>query len=185
VPSLFFSYSHKDEGLRDQLEKQLSSLQRQGILSSWHDRRITAGTEFDAAIKKQIDEADIILLLVSPDFIASDYCYNDEMDRALAKHNKGEARVIPVILRPCDWHGLPFGKILATPTDGRAITKWPNIDEAFLDVTLAIKAALKEMGQKAQVRTLGSVSTTASGSGRTTQPIARSSNLRVRKQFPP
>jgi hypothetical protein len=145
--TLFFSYSHIDEALRDQLEKHLAGLHRQDIISSWHDRRITAGTEFGDAIDSHIDTADVILLLVSPDFIASDYCYEKEMVRALERHQKGQARVIPVILRPCDWHGLPFGKLLATPTDGRAITRWPNIDEAFLDVVKAIKAALNETGQ--------------------------------------
>jgi hypothetical protein len=183
VPRLFFSYSHADEALRDQLEKQLSSLERQGILSSWHDRRITAGTALDASIDEHINQADIILLLVSPDLIASEYCYNREMNRALTRHNKGEARMIPVILRPCDWHGLPFGKILATPKDGLAVTKWANIDEAFLDVTLTIKAALKEMGQTTQVRTPDSVSPGAVPSQPSPQAAARWSNLRVRKEF--
>jgi hypothetical protein len=139
VSTLFFSYSPADESLRDQLEKHLSSLQRQGIISSWHDRRIGAGTDLGEAIDSHFEAADTILPLISPDFISSDYCYEREMNRALEKHQKGEARVIPVILRPCDWHGLPFGKLLATPKDGRAITMWPNIDEAFLDVVTAIK----------------------------------------------
>jgi hypothetical protein len=144
VSTLFFSYSHADENLRDQLEKHLYGLRRQGIISSWHDRRITAGTELAEAIDSHLGTANIILLLISPDFIASDYCYKREMIRALERHQKGEARVIPVILRPCDWHGLPFGTLLATPTDGRPITIWPNIDEAFLDVVTSIKNALHE-----------------------------------------
>src|ERR1700675_3339911 len=150
VSTLFFSYSHADESLRDQLEKHLSGLQRQGIISSWHDRRITAGTELGGAIDSNLDAADTILLLISPDFIASDYCYEREMNRAMERHDRGEAKVIPVILRPCDWHDLPFGKLLATPTDGRPVTKWPNIDEAFLDVVIAIKRALTELGQNAK-----------------------------------
>ena len=178
VPSLFFSYSHADEDLRDQLEKHLSALRRQEIISSWHDRRITAGTEVGSAIDSHIDTADVILLLISPDFIASDYCYVREMKRALERHEKREARVIPVILRPCDWHDLPFGKILATPTDGRPVTKWPNIDEAFLDVVIAIKRALTELGQNAKPIVRGN----ANESGVSREP-ARSSNLRVRKQF--
>jgi hypothetical protein len=126
VATLFFSYSHVDEDLRDQLETHLSGLRRQGIISSWHDRRITAGEDFGAAIDSQINAANVILLLVSPDFIASDYCYEREMKRALERHQQGDARVIPVILRPCDWHDLPFGKLLTTPKDGRPITMWPN-----------------------------------------------------------
>lgn len=183
MPSLFFSYSHKDENLRDQLETQLATLQRQGLISSWHDRRITAGTEIDAAIDKHLDEADVILLLISPDFIASDYCFNREMERALAMHNKGEARVIPVILRPCDWHGLPFGKLMATPSDGRPITMSPNTDQAFLEVVLAIKKALAEMGQKQKPATIPSVPAGVPSGTSRIQDVARSSNLRIKKQF--
>jgi hypothetical protein len=183
VPSLFFSYSHADENLRDQLEKHLSGLQRQGIISSWHDRRITAGANFGQAIDAHLNTADIILLLISPDFIASDYCYEKEMTMALERHQLGEARVVPVILRPCDWHDLPFGKFLAAPTDGRPITMWPNIDQAFLSVVVAIKGALKELNRKPESGNLGSleaVSATVSGS---TRDITRSSNLRISKKF--
>ena len=125
MATLFFSYSHVDENLRDQMEIHLSGLRRQGLIESWHDRRITAGEEFGPAIDAHIDTDDVILLLVSPDFIASDYCYQREMKRAIERHQRGEARVIPVILRPCDWHDLPFGKLLATPKDGT-----PNHDVA-------------------------------------------------------
>lgn len=168
-----------DENLRDQLQIHLGGLQRQGLISSWHDRRITAGEDFGEAIDNHIDTADIILLLVSPDFIASDYCYEREMTRALERHRRGESRVIPVILRPCDWHDLPFGKLLATPKDGRPITKWPNIDEAFQDVVSAIKGALKQQGRNAKpaIARVSDSSTTTS----TLPP--RSSNLRIKKQF--
>jgi len=178
VASLFFSYSHKDEDLRDQLEVHLSTLKRQGLLSSWHDRRILAGAEFGNAIDENLDSSDIILLLISPDFIASEYCYEKEMKRALARHAKREARVIPVILRPCDWTGLPFGSLLAAPKDGLAITKWPNIDDAFLDVVLAIKKGLTEVvphskGRQPQLAAVGGP----------VQDTVRSSNLRIKKQF--
>ena len=83
VATLFFSYAHADEALRDQLETHLSGLRREEILSSWHDRRITAGTDIGQAIDSHIDTADVVLFLVSPDFIASDYCYELEMERAL------------------------------------------------------------------------------------------------------
>ena len=183
MPSLFFSYSHKDEDLRDQLETQLASLQRQGLISSWHDRRIIAGTEIDAAIVKHLDQADIILLLISPDFIASDYCYNREMDRALARHDKGEARVIPVILRPCLWQGLPFGKLMATPPDGRPITMSPNTDQAFLEVVLAIKKALAEMAQNQKPTTLPRLAAAVPAASSFARDVVRSSNLSIKKQF--
>jgi hypothetical protein len=136
------SYSHEDEALRDPLEIQLAMLKRQGLIEAWHDRRIVAGSKLDGAISDKLEEADLILLLVSPDFIACDYCYDVEMTRALERHHASEARVIPVILRPCDWHSAPFGGLLATPRDGKAITKWPDIDEAFLDVVTAIRRAI-------------------------------------------
>jgi hypothetical protein len=181
VSTLFFAYSHADENLRDQLEKHLSGLQRQGIISSWHDRRITAGAELSEAIDSHLDTADTILLLISPDFIASDYCYEREMNRDLERHQKGEARVIPVILRPCDWHDLPFGKLLAAPTDSRPITMWPNIDQAFLDVVIAIKHALKELGQKPTTNTQRGVAAASSALVGSQEPL-RSSNLRIKKQ---
>ena len=179
MATLFFSYSHVDENLRDQLEIHLWGLRRQGLIDSWHDRRIIAGEEFGTAIDGHIDTADVILLLVSPDFIASDYCYEREMKRALERHQRGDAKVIPVILRPCDWHDLPFGKLLATPKDGRPITKWPNIDEAFQDVVSAIKGALKPRAQSVKPST-----PRVSDTRKTTlsEPV-RSSNLRIKKQF--
>lgn len=181
LATLFFSYSHVDEPLRDQLEKHLSALQRQGIITSWHDRRITAGTDFADAIDEKLDSADVILLLVSPDFIASDYCYEQEMKRALRRHRQGLARVLPVILRPCDWHGLEFGSLLATPTDGKPITKWPNVDDAFLNVVVAIKMALNDLGQKAVP--LPPMDLTANPLFDLAPQVPRSSNLRIKKQF--
>ena len=179
MATLFFSYSHVDENLRDQLQIHLAGLQRQGLISSWHDRRITAGDDFGEAIDSHIDTADVILLLVSPDFIASDYCYEREMKRALERHQRAAARVIPVILRPCDWKDLPFGKLLATPKDGRPITKWPNIDEAFQDVVSAIKGALRERGQNAKPS-----DPNVSDASKTISTLPpRSSNLRIKKQF--
>ncbi len=127
------SYSHKDEAFRDQLEVHLSALKRAGAIATWHDRRITAGDPLGQRIDEQLERADMIQLLVSPDFLASDYCHEVEM-RALARHAEGSARVIPVILHPCDWQHSPFAHLLAAPTDGKPITRWPDRDEAFLDV---------------------------------------------------
>lgn len=184
MATVFFSYSHKDEDLRDELEVHLSGLKRQGVISTWHDRRITAGSELGSAIDGNLNSADVILLLVSPDFINSDYCYDKEMDRALERHSRGEARVIPVILRPCDWHELPFGKLLATPTDGKPVTKWTDRDEAFLDVVRSIKAALKELGPKPKESDVANAKPQQLwGAVQENLEGPRSSNLRVRKEF--
>src|SRR5205814_10402112 len=101
--TVFFSYSHRDEALRNELENHLYSLKRQGVIDMWHDWRIGAGKEVDREISEHLEEADIILLLVSPYFIASDYCYEVEMKRALERHEQGEARVIPFVLHPYAW----------------------------------------------------------------------------------
>jgi len=181
LAKVFFSYSHADEALRDQLERQLSLLKRQGTIEVWHDRRIGAGQELNTEIDLNLEEADIILLLVSSDFLASDYCYDREMMRALERHREGSAIVIPVILRACTWHDAPFGKLMATPTDGRPVTQWPDRDQAFLEVANAIKAAAKrtkpaEAPIPARVPVRG-VSPAASA------VVPRTSNLRLTKEF--
>lgn len=148
MPSVFFSYSHADEALRDQVEKHLAMLKREGVIETWHDRRILPGTDLNAAIDQRINQDDIVLLLVSPDFINSDYCYDIEMKRAMERHRAGEAVVIPVILKPCDWHPAPFGALLATPRDGKPITTWTHPDEALLEVAQAVRAAARAVQAK-------------------------------------
>jgi hypothetical protein len=140
---VFYSYSHKDEKLRDKLETALSTLKRQGVITGWHDRKMSAGDEWKNQIDEHLNSARVILLLISPDFIASDYCYDKEMMRALERHDKGEARVIPIILRACDWQGLPFGMLQALPKDGKPVRSWSDIDAAFLDVAKGIRFAVE------------------------------------------
>src|SRR3954451_9531305 len=148
---LFFSYSKKDKALRDRLEAHLSLLQAQGVISGWHDRRIEAGTEWDGAISKHLEEAGIILLLASADFLATRYCWDVEIRRAMERHEAGTARVIPVILRPVDaWHTAPFGKLQALPEEGKAVTTWKNRDEAFADVARGIRDAVEGLTSGAQ-----------------------------------
>jgi len=142
---LFYSYSHEDEALRDELAKHLSVLKRQGVISEWHDRRIGAGDEWKGAIDKNLEEAQVILLLVSSSFLASDYCWDVETKRAVERHDRGEAKVIPVILRPCDWQGAPFAKIQGLPKDAKAVTTWANKDEALTYVVKGIRRAVEAM----------------------------------------
>jgi len=144
---LFYSYSHKDEKLREQLVNHLSLLKRRGVISNWFDRRIGAGTEWKDQIDRNIELAQIILLLVSPDFLASHYCYDIEMTCAMQRHKNKEARVIPVILRPCDWPDAPFGVLQALPKDAKPVTTWSNRDEAWLDISQGIRLACQEIQQ--------------------------------------
>ncbi|WP_254053057.1 AAA-like domain-containing protein [Microcystis sp. MC19] len=142
---VFISYSHRDEKLRETLGLHLASLQRQGVIKSWHDRKISAGTEWRQAIDENLNSAEIILLLISENFIASDYCYDLEMERAIARHDAGEARVIPIILKPVDWSGAPFGKLQALPKNAKPVTTWSNRGEAFLNIAEGIRQAAMEM----------------------------------------
>lgn len=180
---LFFSYSHKDEDLRNEMEKHLSPLQRQGVIEAWHDRRITAGKEFGSEISQNLEDSQIILLLISSDFIASNYCYEAEMGRAIELHNSGKARVIPVILRPCDWQSLPFGKFQALPIDGKPATKYTNLDDAFLEVGLGIRAVAHEFDVAGGPETETPKRTSMVAQGDSPVPGVRSSNLRVKKTF--
>ena len=137
--SLFYSYSHKDEALREQLEKHLAILQRHHIISGWHDRAIPAGSVWEQQIHEHLETADIILLLVSADFLASDYCWGKEVTRAMERHEAGAARVIPILLRAVDWTGAPFSTLQALPKDARPVTSWSNPDEAFADIARGIR----------------------------------------------
>jgi hypothetical protein len=143
---LFISYAHEDEALRDELAKHLSLLVNQGIIKAWCDRDISAGAEWDVAIKQRLNAAQIILLLVSADFLASPYIWSVELQRAMERHEAGEARVIPVILRPADWESAPFGKLQALPKDGKAVTTWANRDEAFADIVRGIRQLVNSFG---------------------------------------
>jgi predicted ATPase len=137
---VFISYSHKDGRFFDALIEQMKLLQRQGVLEAWHDRRITAGSEWAGEIDRELESAEIILLLVSASFLASDYCYDVEMTRALERQAAGDAWVIPIILRACDWQSAPFGKLKSLPTDGKPVTAWKRRDEAYANIVEGIRA---------------------------------------------
>lgn len=147
---VLFSYSHRDEKLRNELEKHLSIMKRQGLISTWHDRKIGAGDEWRGAIDEHLNSAHIILLLISADFLASDYCYDIEMAQAIERHKSGEARVIPIILRPVDWKGALFGELQALPTNAEPVTssKWSCLDEAFTDIAKSSRASPRAIEPK-------------------------------------
>ena len=143
--AIFFSYSHKDESLRDELETHLKLLQRQGIISVWHDRKILPSTEWDGEIDVNLERAKIILLLISADFIASDYCWDKEVKRALERHEKREAVVIPIALRKCDWKGAPFSRLQGLPKDLTPVTSYKDRDAAWTDVATGIRAIAEKL----------------------------------------
>ena len=136
---LIYCYSHKDEKLRSRLETHLSLLRRQGHIRQWHDRIILPGRNWSEAIDETLESADIILLLISADFLDSDYLYSTEMVRALERHEAGEAIVVPIILRPVDWSHSPFYHLQVLPKNGRPVTTWHNRDVAWADVAKGIR----------------------------------------------
>lgn len=148
---VFISYSQKDEGMLQQLSNYLDRLIREKLINPWHGQMITPGAEWDKEIGKHIRKAKLILLLVSPDFIASGYSFWVEARGALERSEAGKAIVIPVILRKTDWKSLEFGKYQALPTNGKPVEDWPNCDEAFLDIVGRIREEVKKFRAR-QVR---------------------------------
>ncbi|MEM1279938.1 MAG: COR domain-containing protein [Cyanobacteria bacterium P01_H01_bin.152] len=141
---LFISYSHKDNALREELETHLKILNRQGLIQTWSDRCIIPGDEWETDIDANLNRADIILFLISADFIASKYCYEIEMPQAMARHESGEAVVIPIILRPCDWRNTPFNKLGWLPQNGEPVSQWSDRDAVWLNVEQGIKAVIQQ-----------------------------------------
>ncbi len=149
--SVFIAYAHEDEPLLKELEKHLAGLRNQGLITAWHDRNISAGAEWEHQINVHLNTAQIILLLISANFLASPYCYNIEMRRALERHELGEARVIPIILRPSDWKNALFGKLQALPRNGKPITsrgRRDGRDQAFLEVISGIREAIQNINEQ-------------------------------------
>src|SRR6266700_84162 len=143
--SVFISYAHEDERLLQQLEAHLSLLRRQGLVATWYDRQIVPGTQWAEEIDAHLETAQLVLLLISPNFMASDYCYGIEMQRALERHKNGEVQVIPIILRPVEWEGAPFAHLQCLPRDAKAVTEWDNRDAAFRDIARGIRTAIEQL----------------------------------------
>lgn len=176
---LFFSYSHNDESTRDQLDVHFSMLKRLGEIDTWHDRRILGGEDFDKEIKFELEHADIILLLVSPNFLNSEYCYGVELKRALEKHAEGAAHVLPVIAEVCDWKHSPIHSLKAIPKDGKPLSKYANINDGLLEVVDEIRRiAEKRNGSKRP-----NMQVVATSNGNVCGPEIRTSNLRLKKEF--
>ncbi len=136
---IFLCYARKDASLLNKLKDYLWPLEKQGLIDLWYDREISAGTEWEKEIDKHLNEAQIILLLVSPDFMNSNYINNIELKRAIERHDRGEARVIPVILRLVHWQSAPFGRLQALPKNGKPVKSWRDMDKALFEVAEGIR----------------------------------------------
>lgn len=145
---LFYSYAHEDEKLRDELDGHLALLRRKGVIRPWHDRGIVPGQRWGEEIDAQLTRADLILLLVSMDFLNSDYIWSKELATALDRAERGDASVVPVLLRAVDIEDAPFAKLQGLPTDLRPVTSWPNRDEAWTDVAKGIRRTVEAIQQR-------------------------------------
>jgi hypothetical protein len=171
---VFISYTHKDEELRKKLEAHLAILRHQGLIEIWHDRQIGAGTDWAGSIHNKLDTADLILLLVSADFIESAYCFGVELRRAMERHEAGTARVIPIILRDCLWRKALFAKLQALPTNGEAVEseRWRFDNEAFRDIAEGIELAAEELLSKVSSDVVGQNNSTTAQLGGSIPQIA-------------
>ena len=150
---VFISYSHKDRSLFNEFTSHLNVLQRQKLISTWKDTDISPGTEWQPQIMDRLNRAQIILLLVSANFMDSDFCYSTEMDQAIKRHNADLVRVIPIIISPVYWKGAPFAKLQILPTDAKPVTSWPSHNDAFEDVVRNIAAAIDDLKKKGKAPT--------------------------------
>lgn len=136
---VFLSYAHKDEELKSELDMHLAGLRRMGKIDVWQDRKLDLGTEWDDEIKEQLASADVILLLVSAAFLASDYIWKVEIEGAMARHARKEAVVVPIILKPCEWKDMPFARLQALPRDAKPVTSYGDKDQALAEIAGAIR----------------------------------------------
>jgi hypothetical protein len=151
---IFYSYSHEDETLRKKLDDHLNFLKEDSVIA-WCDREIILGQEIDEEIRKELDDADIILLLISSNFLKSFYCKEIEMKRAMERHEAKEAMVVPILLSDCRWQKSPFAKLLMGPEDAKAIDNskyWNTINEAFTDVVTKFEKTVEFVKQKKSIK---------------------------------
>lgn len=175
---VFISYSHADEAFKKELEKHLKLLVRTNFIEPWQDRQIEGGMNIDDQINTHLSNAEIILLLISADFIHSDYCYSRELKAALQKHEQGEARVVPVILRKCAWHSAEFGMLNALPADGKPIKSFIDQDEGFTSVVEGLKTIVNTLRESPNFKTAGNSSTIKQKQAKK-DPVLKHINMRL------
>lgn len=137
--TIFISYAHADEELKKELDKHLKMLKRSGKVETWNDRELIAGQEWDDIIMTELSKANIILLLISIDFNASDFIWDKELASAMKRHEEGTAYVVPIILRKCEWSNLPYAKLQSLPRNAKPVTEYANRDEAFTEIAVGVE----------------------------------------------
>jgi hypothetical protein len=172
---IFISYSRADERYRKRLDVQLAPLKREGLIAPWHDRMILPSSDAAAEVDRHLLEADLVLLLVSPDLLASDDRFENELEVALERHHAGAARVIPILVRPTDYSATSFAKLYPLPSNSTPISAWPNADEAWLDVVRGIRRVVEALG----AQNLTSRGSTAPSRGRDQRDMNSPEDMKV------
>ena len=142
--NVFICHAHEAEELARELETHLASLRKEGLVRSWTARAVGGGEAFRGEVEQRIAEAGVILLLVSADFLASDYLYDVELKRALERYDARDAIVRAVLLRPCDWQGTPLARVLRLPESGVPVTRHPDADEAFTKIVQELRKLIEQ-----------------------------------------
>lgn len=150
----FFSYSHHDSKYLEAVHKHLSQVKRDGLITTWYDREILAGSRFSDEIVKELDSSQLFIAIVSPDFISSNYCYDVEMTRALKKNDAGEMRIISIIVEPCEWKQTPLSNLKAVPRDGFPVSEWTNPNKAYLDIATELRVIAEAEKNQNEIGTL-------------------------------
>lgn len=146
-PKLFCAYARKDLDLVQELNAHLSPMKRMGLIDLWHDQDISPGNDWNDEIAQQLRMADVVILVVSPYFLGSNYCYEIEMTRAMERQERGESLVIPILLRPCDWSITPVARLQVLPQNALPVTKWPDIHSALEDVARGLRKCIEVFTQ--------------------------------------
>ncbi|HUF00433.1 MAG TPA: toll/interleukin-1 receptor domain-containing protein [Anaerolineales bacterium] len=150
---IFISYAHHDEDLKKELDKYLKVLKRSSKVQVWNDRELIGGQEWDQTIMSELNKANIILLLISVDFNASDFIWEKELASAMQRHEEGTAHVVPIILRRCEWRSMPYAKLQALPRNATPVTEYPNRDAAFTEIAVGIEKLVDHVNAKTKSET--------------------------------
>jgi len=139
----FISYSHRDTQYLERLKVHLAQARRDSLISEWNDQEIKAGDNLDNHISEALLTSELFLALVSPDYIASNYCFEKEFQKAIKMQEEGKLTIVPIIVEPCEWQKTPFGKLKAIPKDGKPISEYTNQNNAFLNVVDELRRLLE------------------------------------------
>jgi hypothetical protein len=142
---LFLSYAHEDRDIVAELRKHLAPLRYEQIVTDWYDLELIPGQDWDREILSQLESSDLVLVMVSADFVASKYAYGRELSLALDLHDQERLRMLPVICRNCRWQNLPFSRLQVLPEGAVAISSWENRDDAFVSVVLGVERVAREI----------------------------------------